>query len=101
MLISSSGVTAITKSADFTPASSCISRLAPLPTTPITSYLSINSSTFSRLLSTITRLWPSLLTCSIIVLPIFPQPITIIFINYVLIPNNKTLERLEFYYKNI
>ena len=80
ILVSSLDVTATTKSASFVRASSCMSKLAPLPTIPKISNFSINSSMTFLSSSMAIIECPSFDTCLITVLPIVPQPITTIFI---------------------
>ena len=77
---SSEVVTAIIKSAVSMPASFCTVKLAPFPTTPITSNRFATDSAFLASRSTTVILCPSLLNCSVKVVPTFPQPTMIICI---------------------
>ena len=77
---SSDAVTAISRSALSTPASSCVADIAPLPSTQRMSRSSTVCCSGTAFWSMMVTSWPSRLSCSASVEPIFPSPTMTIFI---------------------
>ena len=87
MFISSEPVAATKISAFCIPASSSVRQSTPFPHTPITSLVLVTAFMTSGAESTATTSCPSATSASRIVVPIFPHPITIIFINADILSN--------------